>query len=150
MLPSKSTRLDLRQLRSQTGTTNSPYIRRRQFFAIRLGPYIFQLRLHTLFRGDSGVYAHTHPFAFWSWLIRGTYLEVVYRSPYVAITKWRNWLSLAYRSKDTVHRIAFVRNNYAVSLVLAIFDTRDPNYGKWGFLVNGKYVDHDEHLGGKA
>lgn len=149
MLPPITTRIDLRQRRDQIGHDHDLYMRRRQFFAVRIGARIVQLRLHTIFRRDTDENPHDHPFAFVSWIVRGGYHEQLYDvqgTPIRGCVR-RRW-SLGWRAKDCVHNITdLIEGKPVTTLVLAVFDTRDDDYGAWGFVENGKWVHKDIYLG---
>lgn len=148
MTPDRTMRLDLRQLKDKIGTAQDVYMRRRQFFAIRLFGTIYQLRLHTIFRRDRDANPHTHPFRFFSLILRNGYTEQLYDNAGVETDLCvRRRFHLGYREKRCVHNIVELTDNKPVTtLVLAMYDVADKDYGDWGFIENGQYVSEKIYL----
>lgn len=146
MLPKKNKILDLRQLRDQIGPDDNLYMKRRQYFSLRIGCKIIQLRMNTIFRADADPNPHTHPMAFLSFIVRGSYFERYYAANGLDYDlRFRSRWSLAYRSRKSIHNIIAI-DGPVQTLFLAIMDTRDPEYGKWGFMVRGKFVSKKDYF----
>lgn len=93
--------------------------------------------LHKFLRDDDDRALHDHPWWFISWILWGSYIEhtrrlewVYLHAEYVPVTERRNWLSVAFRTATTPHRVSLLRS------------ASDPHKCKpcWTLVITGPIV----------
>lgn len=102
------------------------------------------LRLHITHRPDSSPDPHTHPWPFWSLLLRGWYAHQY--TPDIIDSRFhrhtRTAPSLMRFPADAVHRIVAVSGKPAVTLVIT-----PPTSKRWGFYSGEDgFVEFSEYL----
>lgn len=105
-----------------------------------LGPQVFghQLMLHHIVRADKERDLHDHPWPFWTFCLRGGYLEeTVKDEPRTAHVSWQ----LKYRGAEFKHRIDRIFGQ-CWTLVLSGREIR-----QWGFYTEKGWVHWREYLG---
>lgn len=98
----------------------------------------FELCLHKILVSDDD-YLHNHSAAYFSLIVAGSYREHTLEGVFL-----RRPGHMRVRSRHTFHRIEIVDG--PVWTIFA-FLNRDPVDDNWGFLVDGKVVPHEIHLG---
>ena len=120
---------------------NELYMRRWKLFD---HPAIGGIYVHNILLGDQDRHLHDHPFNFTSFILRGSYTEVrrikLGALWGLATPVIRKAFSVNRVTHFTYHRIADVSPN-TWTLVF-----HGPRTKKWGFSVNGKFVEHTEYL----
>ncbi len=146
MWPNPNKWIDFEQKRSQLGPDENKYMDRRQLLGGKIGHWTFQLRLHHIYRADSGRDPHNHPFRFLTFILMGGYIEEIVEpnpdgSEYAKHTlRTLTRFSLAWCPKHRYHRIDLLLGEVpTVTLVLALSDDREQRAGEWGFLKDGQY-----------
>ncbi len=95
----------------------------------------FTLTIHHILCSDmDGL--HDHPFSYSALILSGGYTEHTLHGDY-----WRGPGSLRWRCAESFHRLE-AGDKTTWSLFAMGPRTKD-----WGFLVDGKWVDHQTHLG---
>lgn len=105
------------------GREECPYAFRWAFFT----PW-FSLRIHHFLRSDDKRFFHDHAWDFWTFILKGTYLDV---SPEKIVL--RNWLRLYKVPAEHKHYVQ-VPEGGCWTLVFSKKPKR-----KWGFWVEGKF-----------
>lgn len=112
----------------------------------------FQILLHKICRPDADRDLHDHPWSFRSLILKGGYVEEIIdpdifdhyheRNKYERVNK-----RAAFVGHDTTsfHRIDRLLDGPAWTLVFTTGKRKS-----WGFLVNGKAVNHREYLASKG
>lgn len=105
----------------------------------------FGIYVHFIYREDLDPVCHDHPWAFWSWVLRGGYTELVQVDP--RSTRWddqylhsHNRFSLHSFPLANAHRITHVQPK-TVTLVLVGRKQR-----VWGFYIDDEWVDYCDAL----
>lgn len=108
-----------------------------------LTPTVFgyQLRLHHILLSDPEIDPHDHPYNFWSWIIKGKYIEqtyVVNHDAHISFSKNRKRWSLVRRPAETIHRL--ILSSDAWTVVLA-----GPTRREWGYHTANGFVPNKEY-----
>lgn len=124
-------------------------LKRKTFFGVG-GPYltvytIFEfgrlaLCVHDFHRGDEDPDCHDHPFAFVSFLLRGSYRELLADGSSIV----RRRFSVAYRSATHKHRLELLSEPCS-TLCLKIGANRE-----WGFWKTGSFVPWRRYIEDKG
>ncbi len=105
----------------------------------------FNLRLHNILKSDEGRDLHDHPFSFWSFILRGGYIEHrpgCYLNDYDGTCDCEIFTApaLVRRKATDFHRLELLGGAPAWTFVIA------SNYFRpWGFLVRGAWVPFEEY-----
>ncbi len=123
------------------------YLTPSSIFGWRLPRRVF---LHCIYRKDTDRYPHDHPFDFWTWVVRGGYLEAVYlkgreigRRAVGAFADGGH--RLLWRHHTHTHKILALAGDRPVwTLVVAT-----PLDVPWGFWTeNNVWIPAEEYLAG--
>ncbi len=98
----------------------------------------FVVCLHHILRSDrDGL--HSHPASYYALVLTGGYWEKTLTGKY-----WRGPGSFRFRSADSFHKIELgTKPTWTIFIMLK--RTQD-----WGFLIRGKFIPHEQHLGHKS
>lgn len=94
--------------------------------------------LHKILRSDDD-WLHNHPSSYLSIILAGSYLEHTPSGAYL-----RRPGHIRVRGRDSLHRLELVNGPVWTIFVML---QRTPGPSEWGFLVNGRMVPHETHLG---
>lgn len=152
-------RLDLKRRTHRIGTEADPYMTRTHLAAIRLGRSVWQLRVHDIHRHDRDEHEHNHPFDFWSFVLRGWYVELLRTPSYLGTIParimngyrriMRGRFSLARRFRHSYHRIVATSDNLRTLVLVRWPAISPPSLRGWGFMVNGQHIvaaDYFAHI----
>lgn len=95
----------------------------------------FGLFIHRIYKADDNRFPHDHPFNFWSFVLRGWYLERRYSVRGKKLIEFRNTWSLAKRKDSDIHEISVVSNDL---LTLMFIRHTNKNWGFWDFTKKTK------------
>lgn len=125
-------------------TCDEPLLTRYYLFLKDRKNFPFNIFLHNFHKGDPGD-VHDHPWPYATLILKGGYYEWV---PEFAdgkkigeIRKWRGPGHFRICSSNSFHRIEIDPNVSAWTLFMPGPQQRD-----WGFLVNNKWVQHEQYL----
>ena len=117
----------------------STYLRRR---IVVKTPW-FAVYLHRILLPDTDFWSHNHPFAFWSWVLSGGYVEHRLTRDLWASVRDRDRWSLAFTGLDDFHKITVLESptfrQGVVTLVLC-----GPRRQEWGFITTEGFVTWQE------
>jgi hypothetical protein len=99
----------------------------------------FVVCLHKILRSDMD-FLHSHPASYFAVVLTGGYWEYT-----ISGRHWRGPGSMRFRCMDSFHRIV-IDHDRPVWTLFIMFQRKDD----WYFLVNGKAVPHEQHLGHKS
>lgn len=112
---------------------------------------IFNIYLHKFMRDDEDSALHDHPWWFWSWMIKGTYYEMVPDphsdkdfGSYIVLDRKR-W-SLAYRPAEHRHRVILKRDMQKNLLPCWTIVATGPVSRKWGFWCPKGFVHWEKFV----
>jgi hypothetical protein len=117
------------------GTDGDPYLDRLRLIET---PW-FAVFLHHIHRPDRDPDPHDHPWAFWSLVLAGDYLELVYpdkRDPYVSRIRHRPRFSLRRLDRGAAHIITRITG----PLWTLVVTGRSHGSESWGFWPDGRGV----------
>lgn len=100
-------------------------------------PSFLCIRLHLIFRGDDDKHYHDHPADNRSIILMGSYDE---EDVFGTITP-RSAGQTVFRRAETFHKINYVPQGGVFTLWFL-----GKKRNRWGFLVNGKKIDHRTYL----
>ena len=115
-----------------------PYLER--FYLFRTKP--FAIFIHKFWSGDSDIYLHQHPWAFGNIILCGSYDEVMLDGLFI---RKPGYFRLK-RNANEYHRILLAPGTEGKVWTL-FWRWRKSN--RWGFLVNGKFIDAEVYLNNK-
>lgn len=100
------------------------------------------LYLHFIYMEDRDQDPHNHPMNFWSFVLRGGYVERRYNGRRVCHDlRTRKWLSLARTTKKDFHQIEVLTKTPTITLIFTGRRARD-----WGFLTPDGYVPNRQYV----
>lgn len=103
---------------------------------------MFALYIHFINKHDEDLHYHSHPWNFWSLILKGGYEEnFTSKNERENSTHIRKFLSLGFRFYDDYHKVVKL---FSPTWTLVLTSPRNVNY-TWGYLVNGKHVNFDEY-----
>ncbi len=111
------------------------YLRRLIVFKTPLGG----LYVHWIWSPDGQRDPHNHPMNFWSFILRGGYIEYRYQPD--EVRKRRMW-SIARTTRQNFHRIVALARYPTITILFT--GRRDPE--GWGFLTKNGYVPAAKYL----
>lgn len=119
--------------------SGEPYLFRRRLIQT---PW-FGVYLHDIFEPDAQPDPHDHPWTFWSFVLRGTYVEQLHHIPWVDHTQyrvqtWKRW-SLHKMNRETAHRITHATPGLK-TLIFVGKRQRD-----WGFFTSWGWIPWQEY-----
>ena len=126
--------------------TGANYMHRYYLFLKDRNWFPFNLTLHKIVRSDDPVF-HDHPWPYMTIIIKGGYFEhtpiLSNKNTIVGETvRWRGPGSIIMRSSKALHWLELDPGvGYATTLFFMGPQVRD-----WGFVVNNRWIKHDECL----
>lgn len=103
---------------------------------------LFAIYIHAIYKHDEDGHLHSHPWNFWSLILKGGYEEIFkskYNSDYINYTK--KPFSLSFRFYDDYHKVIKL---FSTTWTLVFCSPRNKNY-TWGYDVSGTHVNFDEY-----
>jgi hypothetical protein len=125
--------LTFRHYRLRDPDTNEVYLER---WSLNFG--LFSIKLHHIWREDFGRDLHDHPWWFVSLILRGGYVERLWREGRERTRTFHRWRLLR-RSTPDRHRIERVLGP-TWSLVIT-----GPSVREWGFWVDNYWIPHTRY-----
>ena len=123
---------------------DEPYLERYYLFLKDRKTFPFNIFLHKFLKGDPDD-VHDHPWPYATLILKGGYYEYTPNFEYgklVGETKhWRGPGHFRLCSSHSYHRIELVPGITAWTLFMP-----GPQKREWGFLVNNKWVQHEQYL----
>lgn len=116
--------------RDAVGLVECPYLHR----WVLSTPW-FSIRLHLWEESDDVRYFHDHPWWYWSWVLRGSYLNASPEGVDVVRAG-----SLRYRPAGHRHSVVVLVRGTTTILITG------PARRRWGFWVNGRLVKRDRYF----
>lgn len=101
----------------------------------------FNIYLHFINKADEDKHMHTHPWNFWSIILKGGYIEfsgVIGESLMSKVTK-RGFLHMAYRKYNVPHMVGFLTHP-TYTLVIT-----GPGGKEWGYETESGWKDHETY-----
>lgn len=117
-------------IHDRVGLTECPYLER-WIFDFKY----FSIRLHKWVGSDDQRYAHDHGWWFWTFVLRGAYLNITN-----AATVIMHPGSLAFRTAVHQHKVLLLTKP-CWTLLLTGAESRE-----WGFWVNGKFKKRNRYF----
>jgi len=102
----------------------------------------FAIYFHVIYKHDEDNHLHSHPWNFWSLILKGGY-EETFKSKYNENyeTFIRKPFSLGFRFYDDYHRVIRL---FSTTYTLVFCSPRNLNY-TWGYDVDGKHVNFNDY-----
>jgi hypothetical protein len=127
---------------------HEPYLERYYVFLKDRKLFPFNIFLHKFLKGDPGD-VHDHPWGYATFILKGGYYEWVpeFNSKGEKIGEIRHWRGPGHFricSAKSYHRIELAPGVTAWTLFMPGIQKRD-----WGFLVNNKWIQHNEYFSHK-
>jgi hypothetical protein len=123
---------------------NEPYLERYYLFLKDRNLFPFNIFLHKFLKGDLDD-VHDHPWSYATLILKGGYYEYTpnfENGKMVGETKhWRGPGHFRVCSPNSYHRIELVSGITAWTLFMP-----GPHKREWGFLVNNKWIQHEQYL----
>ena len=124
---------------------NEPYLERYYLFLKDRKQFPFNVFLHKFLKGDPDD-VHDHPWPYATLILKGGYYEWIpkFNSAGQKIGEERMWRSPGHFrvcSATSYHRIELDPNVTAWTLFMP-----GPQRREWGFLVNNKWIQHEQYL----
>ena len=98
----------------------------------------FNIYIHRIYKHDEDNDPHNHPWRFWSWILKGGYVEEVkntkdYGSNQGRGTRvyYRNLWNIAYRNFHQFHKITRLSHREPVTTLVLTGPRRDDPWGYW-------------------
>jgi hypothetical protein len=99
----------------------------------------FEIYIHGIYKKDMDLHLHSHPWNIWTMVLSGGYVEVLWDEKNKRnVFRYRRRFNMGYRNVCQFHKIG--RLLKTPTYTLAIVGNRQPEL--WGYLVDGKFVDH--------
>jgi hypothetical protein len=118
---------------------DEPLLTRYYLFLKDRKRFPFNIFLHKFHKGDPGD-VHDHPWPYFTLILAGGYYEWVL-SGNCEIRKWRGPGHFRFCSANSYHRIELKEGVTPWTLFMPGPQTRE-----WGFLVNNKWIQHENYL----
>lgn len=124
---------------------NEPYLERYYLFLKDRNLFPFNIFLHKFLKGDPDD-VHDHPWPYATIILKGGYWEwvPVFNTLGRKISEYREWRgpgSFRTCSANSYHRIELEPGITAWTLFMP-----GPHTREWGFLVNNKWIQHEQYL----
>ena len=123
---------------------NAPYLERYYLFLKERGRFPFNVFLHKFLKGDPDD-VHDHPWPYATLILKGGYFEYTpsfENGKMVGETKhWRGPGHFRICGSNSYHRIELKPGVTAWTLFMP-----GPHKREWGFLVNNKWIQHEQYL----
>ena len=97
----------------------------------------FTINVHGIYKADEDKHLHSHPWNFISIVLKGSYTEELEDDRY----NLRYPGKIEKRTKDVFHKILELHSKSIYTLNIMWGTEED----KWGYQVDGKYVDHETY-----
>lgn len=125
--------------------SDEPYLERYYLFLKERNWFPFNIFLHRFLKGDPDD-VHDHPWPYATLILRGGYYEWIpeFDADGGKIGEVRHWRGPGHFrvcSSNSYHRIELKQEVTAWTLFMP-----GPHNREWGFLVNNKWIKHDEYL----
>lgn len=125
--------------------SNEPYLERYYLFLKERERFPFNIFLHKFLKGDPDD-VHDHPWPYATLILKGGYYEWTpnFDSNGNKIGETRHWRGPGHFrvcSPNSYHRIELKDGVTAWTLFMP-----GPHQREWGFLVNNKWVQHEQYL----
>jgi hypothetical protein len=125
--------------------SNDPYLERYYLFLKDRDHFPFNVFLHKFLKGDPDD-VHDHPWPYATMILKGGYYEwtAEFDENNIKIRETRHWRGPGHFrvcSANSFHRIELKEGVTAWTLFMPGPKKRD-----WGFLVNNKWVQHEQYL----
>lgn len=91
------------------------------------------LYLHKFQHDDDDRALHDHPWWFISWMLKGSYVEIVQSPPAGWPAIARGWLSIAFRPATHAHRVVLPRDSEGQPIPCWTLILTGPVIREWGF-----------------
>jgi hypothetical protein len=103
----------------------------------------FIVRIHKIMMSDSDRDLHDHPWSFWSWILKGSYIEEIWdEDDQMKKIKLRPRWSLGFRNATQLHRLTLENDDEPVwTIVVSGRSERD-----WGFQTDDGWLIWHEYL----
>lgn len=124
---------------------NEPYLERYYLFLKDRTRFPFNIFLHKFLKSDPD-HVHDHPWPYATLILKGGYWEWIPQFNSLnqktgEIAVWRGPGHFRICSANSYHRIELDPNVTAWTLFMP-----GPQRREWGFLVNNKWISHDQYL----
>ena len=96
----------------------------------------FSVNIHAIYKADEDKHLHNHPWNFVSIVLKGWYSEKLEGDK----TNIRYPRNIVKRKKDAFHKIDSLHSKVIYTLN-CMWGKRDD----WGYMVNGKFVQHEKY-----
>ena len=90
--------------------------------------------IHAIYKADEDEYLHNHPWKIWTMILKGGYLEELHGGRH----RVRTFGHIAYSKTSDFHKIAKMYKS--PTYTLAIVGSRKAQ--DWGYMVDGRFIDH--------
>ena len=124
----------VKEIKSQAGEL---HFQRYRIIECRL----FALYLHYIAKADEDKHMHSHPWNFYSMILKGGYIEEIDNPRSFDTVKGRFIFSIGYRFYDTYHKVVTLCRP---TWTLVLTSPKKEDY-TWGYLVDGKHVAFDKY-----
>lgn len=105
----------------------------------------FSVYIHGIYRADEDLHLHNHPWKIWTIILWGGYVEQLYNVGISNSPRIRKPGHVAYAKIKDFHKIKEMIKS--PTYTLAIVGSRVDN--DWGYMVDGKFIDHKTYRGNK-
>lgn len=124
---------------------DAPYLERYYLFLKERERFPFNVFLHKFLKGDPDD-VHDHPWSYATLILKGGYYEWTpnFDTQGIKISETRHWRGPGHFrvcSPNTYHRIELKDGVTAWTLFMPGSHCRE-----WGFLVNNKWIQHEQYL----
>lgn len=124
---------------------NEPYLERYYVFLKERASFPFNVFLHKFLKGDPDD-VHDHPWSYFTLILLGGYYEWIPQfnpdgTTSCEICKWRGPGHFRICSPNSYHRIELKAGVTPWTLFMP-----GPKQREWGFLVNNKWIQHEQYL----
>lgn len=124
---------------------NEPYLERYYLFLKDRKSFPFNVFLHKFLKGDPDD-VHDHPWPYATLILRGGYYEWIPQfntdgTKSCEVRKWRGPGHFRICNPNSYHRIELKPGVTAWTLFMP-----GPQKREWGFLVNNKWVQHENYM----
>jgi len=97
----------------------------------------FDVNIHGIYMADKDEHLHSHPWNIWTMVLWGGYNELHQNG-----ISSRTLFNMSYRDTSEYHKI---ERMISKCFTLDIMSKRKSDGNEWGYLVDGKHVQHEEY-----
>ena len=115
--------------------SNEPYLTRYYLFLKERKWFPFNVFLHNFHRSDPDD-LHDHPWPYCTIILRGGYWEHTPNGRF-----WRRAGSIRFAGSRSLHRVELDPDRDVWTLFIP-----GPHVREWGFIKNGKWIQHEQYL----